>query len=560
MNTAMMLFSTLGGLALLLFGMRTMTDGLQMTAGQSIRSILNRISSNRLMGCLTGATITAVIQSSSATTVMLVGLVAAGLMNLYQAVSIILGANIGTTITAQLIAFNLEQVALPAVALGVGMKFFAVRKKIRFFGDIILGFGLLFLGLIIMKQSLMPLRTDPKFISFFTQFGVSTLLQTLICVGLGTLLTILIQSSAATIGLTMALASQGLIDFPTAMAFVLGENIGTTITAQLSTIGSNAEAHQVANAHTLFNIIGVIFTILLFPFFVKAVIFCTQLMNSNGSTENINRYIANGHTLFNLVNALFFLTIMPWLVKMTRLLSPEDNDDKDLLTLPQFGDRLLDNPLAAVAKIRDEIFTLSLVLRLSLESGVKLVSTKDLKLLKKCQQYEDYIDSAHQEILRFIAHIFQSGISNSLATEISGLMRISYHIERIGNSVVNINRQIAETMEEKQSFTPQAWADLELLGDTVFDLLDLVSTAIHKYPPNLLKEATMLEDRIDELRNMMRKEHVERIRESRCAVDTGIIFLDVITRFEKIGDWTFDIAKTLEGINKNQISGFLSSK
>ncbi len=407
----------------------------------------------------------------------------------------------------------------------------------------------------------MPLRTDPDFIIFFTQFGVDTLWQTVLCVGLGTILTILIQSSAATIGLTMALASQGLIDFPTAMAFVLGENIGTTITAQLSTIGSNAEAHQVANAHTLFNIIGVIFTILFFSFFVKAVVFCTQLMSSDGSTENINRYIANGHTLFNLLNAFFFLTIMPWLVKMTQMLSPEENDDKDLLTLPQFGDRLLDNPLAAVAKIRDEIFTLSLVLRLSLESGVKLVSTKDLKLLKKCQKYEDYINSAHQEILRFIAHIFQSGISDSLATEISGLMRISYHIERIGNSVVNINRQIAETMEEKQNFTQQAWADLELLGDTVFDLLDLVSTAIHRYPPYLLKEANILEDRIDELRNMMRKKHVKRIRESRCSVDTGIVFLDVITRFEKIGDWTFDIANTLEGITKNQArSGFLSSK
>lgn len=563
MATTMILLSTLGGLGLLLFGMRMMTEGLQAAAGQSIRGILNQVSSNRVLGCLTGTVVTAVIQSSSATTVMLVGLVGAGLMNLYQAVGVILGANIGTTVTAQLIAFDLGKLALPAIALGVGLRFFAVKKRIRSFGDIVLGFGILFLGLTVMKDSLLPLRSNPQFVAFFTRFGVDTLGQTLMCVGVGTILTILIQSSAATIGLTMTLAGQGLIDFPTAMALVLGENIGTTITAQLSTIGSNAEAHQVANAHTLFNIMGVMLTILFFPFFVKGVVFCTQILGLSSDVagvpnENINRYIANGHTLFNIVNALFFLLIMPWLVKITQLLSPRETEDKDLLVLPQFSDLLQDNPLAAVAKIRDEVFTLSLVLRLSLETGVKIISTGDLKLLKQCLRYEEYINSAHKEILRFISRIFQSGVSDDLSTEISALMRVSYHIERIGNTVVNINRQLSEVIEEDKDFSPEAWGELEMLGDTVFDLLDMVSTAIHKYPSRLIEEAAVLEDRIDELRNQMRKTHVSRMREARCEIDTGIIFLDVIARFEKIGDWTFDIARNLENIDTQQ-SSFLSS-
>lgn len=232
------LIQTIGGLGLFILGMKMMTDGLQMSAGKRIKNILSAVSSNRIIGCVTGAGVTAMVQSSSATTVMLIGFVSAGLMTLQQAVGVILGANIGTTVTAQLIAFKLTKAALPAIAIGVFMKFFTRQKKYRYFGEVILGFGLLFFGMTVMKLGLAPIKNDPSFIEFFTKFDPGSASGLILCVFVGAVLTILVQSSSATIGLTMTLATQGLLPFSGAMALVLGENIGTTITAELATVGS----------------------------------------------------------------------------------------------------------------------------------------------------------------------------------------------------------------------------------------------------------------------------------------------------------------------------------
>jgi phosphate:Na+ symporter len=268
-NLVKVIIETIGGLGLFILGMKMMTDGLQMSAGDRIRRILGAVSSNRLIGCLTGAGVTAIIQSSSATTVILIGFVSAGLMSLEQAVGVILGANIGTTVTAQLIAFKLSDAALPAIAVGVFLKFFTQKKKYRYVGEFVLGFGLLFFGMTVMSHGLGPIKKDPVFIAFFTRFNADTLGGIMLCVFVGTVLTVLVQSSSATIGLTMTLATQGLLTFPAAMALVLGENIGTTITAQLARLGStNINAHRTANAHTIFNAIGVFIMILIFPHFL----------------------------------------------------------------------------------------------------------------------------------------------------------------------------------------------------------------------------------------------------------------------------------------------------
>jgi phosphate:Na+ symporter len=258
--------TTLGGLGMFILGMKMMTDGLQMSAGKRIKAILSAVSSNRIVGCLTGATVTAMVQSSSATTVMLIGFVTAGLMTLQQAVGMILGANVGTTVTAQLIAFKLTKLALPAIATGVVLKYFTQKKKTRYIGEVILGFGLLFYGMTVMKLGLAPIKSDPTFLAFFTKFDPSSVGGLLLCVVVGAGLTIMVQSSSATIGLTMTLASQGLLTFPGAMALVLGENIGTTITAELATIGSNnINAHRAARAHTMFNVLGVSLMLCVFP-------------------------------------------------------------------------------------------------------------------------------------------------------------------------------------------------------------------------------------------------------------------------------------------------------
>ncbi|MDP3429255.1 MAG: Na/Pi cotransporter family protein, partial [Desulfomicrobium sp.] len=310
------LIQTLGGLGIFILGMKLMTEGLQMAAGNRIRNILKTVSNNRVVGFATGAAVTAMVQSSSATTVMLISFVSAGLMTLTQAVGVILGCNVGTTMTAQLIAFKLSDLALPAIALGVPLKYFSTRKKYRYLGEVILGFGLLFFGMTVMGDGLKPIRMDPLFISFFTKFDATTIGGLLLCVATGAGLTMLVQSSSATIGLTMALAAQGLIDFPAAMALILGENIGTTITAELATIGSsNINAHRAARAHTMFNVLGVFIMLLLFPWFLQIIEWVTQNLMGAESWKvqtgeeypHVARYLANGHTLFNFANAIIFL-------------------------------------------------------------------------------------------------------------------------------------------------------------------------------------------------------------------------------------------------------------
>jgi len=347
------LIQTIGGLGLFVLGMKMMTEGLQMSAGKRIKKILGAVSSNRVIGCFTGAGVTAMVQSSSATTVMLIGFVSAGLMTLQQAVGVILGANIGTTMTAQLIAFKLTEAALPAIAIGVYLKFFTQTKKYRYIGEVILGFGLLFFGMTVMKHGLAPIKNDPTFIQFFTKFDPGSAGGLFLCVFIGAVLTILVQSSSATIGLTMTLATQGLLAFPGAMALVLGENIGTTITAELATIGSsNINAHRAARAHTMFNVIGVVFMLIIFPYFIDLIKFVTMFLGSGPVTQvvegdviNIARYIANGHTLFNVINATFFLIFLPLLIKVSILLSPKEEASEDFFRLPDFGTQFDDTPI-----------------------------------------------------------------------------------------------------------------------------------------------------------------------------------------------------------------------
>jgi len=302
------LFQVLGGLGLFLFGMKIMSEGLQKVAGKKMRQILGMVSNNRFVGCGVGALVTSVVQSSSAITVMLVGFVDAGLITLVQATGVILGANIGTTVTAQLIAFNITEYALPAIASGVLFKFFLGRRKWIYVGDVLLGFGLVFYGLGTMKAGFAPLKHDPNFVALLTKFDADNLGRILLCIMAGTAMTMVLQSSSATVGIIMALASQGLLNFETSAGLVLGTEIGTTVTAQIAALGANINAHRTATTHSLVNVIGVFIVILFFPLFLKLVVWLTSLMGMGppdvvigGQRPNIARYIANFQTIFTLL-------------------------------------------------------------------------------------------------------------------------------------------------------------------------------------------------------------------------------------------------------------------
>jgi len=551
MNLIEIIVQTLGGLGLFILGMKTMTDGLQLIAGQKIKKVLEAVSSNRILGCLTGAGVTAVIQSSSATTVMLIGFVSAGIMNLTQATGIILGANIGTTVTAQMIAFKFSAIALPAIAIGVPLKFFAKKRKTRYMGDIILGFGILFYGMTVMKHGLGPIRGNPEFIGFFSQFATDSFGGILLCIGMGTLVTVMVQSSSATIGLTMTLAMQGIITFPTAMALVLGENIGTTVTAWLATIGSNnIEARRTAMSHTMFNVIGVCIMVAIFPFFLKFVVFMTSTMGHagavdkvvNGDSVNIARYIANGHTLFNVVNALIFLIFLPQLVKLVMFIFPKGKESTERYRLPVFDEVLLDSAIGAIVEVKGEVLRMGAFTKDALKKVSDCLKVRDDDRLGEREAIEEHIDAMQKSIIKFLTKMYQSEVNETEAMEISEMMRITNNIERIGDSIERISQTLETIYEGDLKISDDATTDLVNIANEAYKFIDLVLDNLVEKEDDFFIKAAANEDSIDQMREQMREKHINRLRNDKCSVDAGVFYISILSHFEKIGDHCFNIA------------------
>lgn len=544
---------TIGGLGIFILGMNMMSDGLRMSAGTRIKSILCAVSSNKIVGCITGTLVTAVVQSSSATTVMLIGFVSAGLITLQQAVGVILGANIGTTVTSQLIAFKITGAALPAIGIGVALKFFSKNHKLRYLGEVVLGFGLLFFGMTLMKNGLSPIKSDPSFVSIFTRFDPGTAGGLFLSVATGAVLTIMVQSSSATVGLTMALATQGLLSFPGAMALVLGENIGTTITAELATIGSrNINAHRAARAHTMFNVIGVGIILLIFPYFVALVESATGWLGIgaanqfvNGEAVNIARYIANGHTMFNLVNAMIFLLFLPLLIKVAILLSPHEEEPAGFKTnLSHLFD---DSPIAALAQVRSEIVKMAKLAMLTLGNTLECMENGDCKRLENWKSYEEQLDLMKQEITTYLTQIYQGDVNQTEAREVASLMRMTHNIEKIGDSVENLAKLTNRIIKERVEFTPETAADMNRMADQVMAFLRLVTRQISRRTDELMERAGEMEEGIDRMREEMRQGYIESLRSGRCDIEPGLIFIDMLGNFEKIGDYCYNIAQAVTG-------------
>ena len=553
------IFQSLGGLGMFLFGMKIMSEGLQKVAGKKMRQILAMVSNNRFVGCGVGTIVTSVIQSSSATTVMLVSFVDAGLMTLTQAIGVILGANIGTTVTAQLIAFKITNYALPAIAAGVLLKFFLGRRKWKYVGDVLLGFGLVFFGLATMKAGFAPLKNDPAFISFFTRFNADNLGGILLCVLAGTVLTMILQSSSATVGITMALAMEGLLSFEASVALILGENIGTTITAQLASMGTNVNARRTANAHTLFNVIGVLFIILFFPLFLLMVEWLTRSLLGigpadlvvNGEKPNIARYIANSHTMFNVVNALFFLMVLPYLVKAAIWLTPHKKGEEkldELHHIKYLDTKFIDMPSAAIGQARAEIVRMGEAVQVMYDDVIMSFKERKLKELSKWRKREDELDNLLREITQFLVYVVQKPISPEESKEVASLMRMANNLERIGDAVENIAQLSEELIEEDLYFSEGAVHDHKLISKEVRTFLGVVVEAIRAEDSQVMLLAQKLEDNIDRMREEMKSNHIMRLQSAACTVDPGLLFVDTLTAFEKMGDFCYNIAQAVAGL------------
>lgn len=557
MKIDMVILMALGGLGMFLFGMKLMSGGLQRVAGDRLRSFLEFVSNNRVVGAIVGTFVTAIVQSSSVTTVTVVGFVNAGLLNLTQALGVILGANVGTTVTAQIIAFKITKLALAGIFVGMVLKFFAKRRKWQYVGEVILGFGLLFYGMEVMKTGFKPLRSDPEFIQFFTSFDAASLGGILLCVLTGAALTMILQSSSATVGITMALASQGLLTLPGSVALILGENIGTTITAELSAIGTNLTAQRAARAHTMFNVIGVAIMITLFHPFLGLVQWVTGLMGVGPAEQiigserpNITRYIANAHTTFNLINAIFFLCVLPILVKVTIWLTPGSAHEEvfEDLGKPKFLDeKFLDNPSVALNQAKDECVHMGRIAQAMHQQVTDTIFTHKLDSLTRWRQSEDALDSLQRKITDFLVQVSQGSISELESREIASLMRMVNNVERIGDSVENIAEVVEEMFENNMRLTDEGLAEYQEIRDQVADFMELVIRGMNENDKEIMDVARRMEDAIDDMRQRMRDSHVQRLRDGVCAVDPGLVFVDILNNFEKIGDYCFNIAQAVTG-------------
>ena len=538
-----------------ILGMKMMTDGLQATAGQKIRRVLEAMSSNRFMGCASGAGVAALIQSSSATTVMLIGFASAGIITLQQAVGVVIGANIGTTITGQMIAFKLTEAALPAIAIGVGLKFFSKKRKFRYIGDIVLGFGLLFFGMMVMKDGLSPIKSDPQFVAFFTLFNTESVMGLVLCVLMGAVLTVAVQSSSATVGLTMTLAGSGLLDYSTALGLVLGENIGTTITAQLATLGSNnVEAHRTANAHTIFNTVGVGIILLTFPWFANIVEFLTLKMGAgavthtvNGEYVNVARYIANGHTLFNVLNAVIFLIFLPRLVQLTIWVSPKTRKPSERYGLPEFDSGFIDSPIGALARVKGEIIRITEFTHMNLKKLALCLQIRDDDVLGEREPVEEFLDDSQKVIISYLTTIYQGEINESEAKEISEMMRITNNIERLGDSMENVSKIMERIYDNSIELSELAKKDLTDISDKVIEFLGMIVDEMREKSDGFYQKALACEDRIDQMREQMRYHHIQRLRDGECSVDAGVLFIALVSNYEKMGDYCYNIAT---GVNR----------
>jgi phosphate:Na+ symporter len=506
-----------------------------------------------------GTLVTSVIQSSSATTVMLVGFVDAGLMTFVQAVGVLIGANIGTTVTAQLIAFKITAYALPAIAMGVLLKFFLGRRKWVYVGDVLLGFGLVFFGLATMKAGFAPLKDHPTFIALFTKFNAEDVAGILLCVTVGTMLTMILQSSSATVGITMALASQGLLTFGASVALILGDNVGTTITAQLAAIGSGVNARRTARAHALFNIIGVIYIVMFFPLFVKLVIWITTSLTDigppnlliDGARPNISRYIANAHTSFNVVNAIFFLLFMPYLVKLTTWLTPQKEDELalgELHHIKYLDSKYIDTPSVALGQARAEIVRMGEAVRTMYDDVVNCLKQRQLGELSKWKKREDTIDILQREITQFLVKVVQKPITPEESKEVASLMRMANNLERVGDCIEDIAELIEEMVQQDLHLAEGGLHDYEVISGQVRKFIWLVTDSIKTESLGIMPEAQELEDDINRMREEMRGNYIMRLQSGVCTVDPGLILVDLLSAFEKIGGFCYNVAQAVAGL------------
>ncbi|MHC4645881.1 MAG: Na/Pi cotransporter family protein [Planctomycetota bacterium] len=547
-----MIFYTVGGLGLFLFGMSLMSEGLRRVAGQKVRTLLSTLTRNRVVAVLVGAGTTCLIQSSSATTVMTVGFVNAGLMTLKQGLCVVLGANIGTTFTAWLVSafavFKITSYALPAIGVGFLLSIVGSTQKRRSLGQIVLAFGLLFIGIHFMKEAFSPLEESEKVHSALIWLGQNPLLAVLA----GTAITMLLQSSSASIAVVQIIAMQGLfssdwdVALRVAIPFILGDNIGTTITAQIAALRTSAVARRTAMGHTMFNVIGVLYML---PFVVWTDWFSELvkfIMPGPLTQGTIAWHIAVAHSTFNGFNTLVFLPIIGWLEVLVVKIVP--GRAEDTIAKPVVLERhLLNTPEIAIDQARREIVRMAKASRDAVNAAIDGLDEGNRKKLDLALKTEDAIDDFQYEITSYLAGLSTKELSEELSIELPVLLHTVNDLERVGDHAVNIAEIAERKIEQKLSFSDSAKAEAERLKTEINQMFDYVSAALENNDTEAAKSALLNEENLNRMQIEFRRSHVQRMTEGDCSPETGLIFIDLVDNMEKIGDHLTNIAQAVIG-------------
>ena len=538
--------SLLGGLSLFLYGMQMMSSGLENIAGNKMKSILEKLTANRFLGVIVGAVITAVIQSSSATTVMVVGFVNTGMMTLSQAVWIIMGANIGTTITGQLISLDIGALAPLFAFFGVAAIVFLKSPKINYIGQILAGFGVLFIGMDMMGASMAPLKESQEFISLMTRFS-----NPVLGILAGAVFTAVIQSSSASVGILQTLAAGGLIPFSSAVFVLFGQNIGTCITAVLASIGTNKNAKRTTIIHLLFNIIGTtVFTI------VCLILPLTNFVESI-TPANPTAQIANMHTIFNIATTLLLLPLGNYLAKLAVIILPEragDKTDEDfhfsLSNVYAKGKTKLGYSAIHMDMLAKEIERMIVLAKENVSRCFDAVLNTDFASFERAQKVEETIDYLNKEISQYISKTL---VYNNTGTDIAAteeFFKITGNTERIGDHALNIGGYVQVMEDKKVVFSNQAKDEIRKMQSVCQNALEMV---LHKSADTTawLKKIADMEQEIDDMTETYRESHIERMKRGECSEEACILYSEMLTDFERIGDHVLNIGQAYSKMNIN---------
>ncbi|MGL1887223.1 MAG: Na/Pi cotransporter family protein [Reichenbachiella sp.] len=552
----------IGALGFFIYGMKVMSESIQKVAGDKLRNVMSIITSNRVSGVFTGFLTTAIIQSSSATTVMVVSFVNAGLLKLRQAIGVIMGANIGTTVTAVLILFlgfskfSVSHYTLPIIAFGFPL-LFAKKAELKYWGEFMIGFALLFMGLSALKGSVPDLRGNPEILEWIVSLNDLGFGAIIIAVLIGTVLTVVVQSSSAAMAITLIMCDNGWIPFDIAAAIVLGENIGTTITANLAALVGNVHARRAARAHLLFNVLGVVWMLLIFGFYISMI---DSIMVSFGQGSPLNETgavkwgLTYFHISFNIINTFLMIWFIPQIEKVVIKMVKSKEDEEDDYHLEYISTNLMSTPELSLLEARKEVVQFGKLVRKMHNFSIELIESdnekKVEKLLKKISKYEERTDALEVEIDDYLVKVAEDRLSASSSAEIRAILSITSDLERVADIIYRMSRDASKKVKQKVEFTAKQLEHLKALYTLVGESIDIMQENLKKNLPEVtIDDAREIENAINAKTKELNKGHLKKIESKDYDIKTGIAYRDLIFSFEKVGDHVINVTENLADLN-----------